>query len=386
MKKLGIVLVVLAVAAAALWVIPSTRDEIQWRLADHKNTTASYESYLKTWPQGRHAIEAAGLYDERGWADAQAANTPDGFKQYVVLHGAGKHVAEANDSLEGFKWREASQANTIAAYRAFAEALPQGKHAAEAQTKIAGLRADPALFTAAYQAGTEASLQKFLADYPGHEKEVVVQAALKEIVEGRDIVDLLNEKKIEIKSSGSGIESVNVSLRRKVPYSLTARIPVGTYFVSSNESAQNMVTTAEVRVRLETEEWQDISPDAACANRPLDIPSDEDSFSVRRSPFQAELAKLMPILAKAGVDVETRQAAVWIVTDDADYDDLGTLVASQFGFGGSRIINEIETTRAMKICEEAGINIKGKRIWGDKAMILEGLTDEDLKKWLRAKK
>ena len=175
-------------------------------------------------------------------------------------------------------------------------------------------------------------------------------------------------------------------MRRLVPYSLTARIPVGTYFVSANTSSQNMVTTAESRVRLDTEDWQDVSPDAACANRPRDIPGSDDKFTVQRSPHQAELAKLMPVLDKAGVDTETRQAAVWIITDNADYDDLGILVASQSGFGGSRVINEPETVRAMRICDEAGIDITRKRIWNDKQAILSGLTDDELKKWLEKKK
>jgi hypothetical protein len=94
----------------------------------------------------------------------------------------------------------------------------------------------------------------------------------------------------------------------------------------------------------------------------------------------------MPILDKAGVNTETKQAAVWIVTDDADYYDLGILVASQFGFGGSRVINEVETVRALRICDEAGIDIKRKRIWSDKKEILSGLEDGELKKWLVSKK
>jgi hypothetical protein len=147
-----------------------------------------------------------------------------------------------------------------------------------------------------------------------------------------------------------------------------------------------MVTTAESKVRLDTDDWQDVSPDAACANRPEGIPGSDDTFTVQRSPHQAELARLMPVLDKANVDTETRQAAVWIVTDNADYADLGILLVSQFAFGGSRAINEPETARAMKICDEAGIDITRKRIWNDKETILGGLADGELKKWLQEKK
>ncbi|MCP4708975.1 MAG: hypothetical protein GY869_10145 [Planctomycetes bacterium] len=95
----------------------------------------------------------------------------------------------------------------------------------------------------------------------------------------------------------------------------------------------------------------------------------------------------MPVLDQAQVIYAVRQAAVWIVTDNADYSDLGILVSrSQFQvFGGTRKINEYEAARAMKICDEAGINITGKSIWMDRKQILSGLKDGDLKKWLEEK-
>ena len=407
----------------ALAIIPTTRDEIHWRWASYKDKTGNYESYVNTWPNGRHIVEASGLYDQRSWTEAQGANTVESFERYVQRQGDGKHVAEARDSIdtlrwqeadktktvEGFEryvqrqgngkhvaeardsidslhWQEATKANTIRSYRVYAERHPQGRFVQEAKTKLSALRVNKAPFVEAFQTGTENSLKKFLGDFPGHEKEAEAQLALKDITEGRDIVDLLKEKKIEITSKGSGIQSVSVNVRRLVPYPLTVRIPVGTYFVSANTSSQNMVTTAESRIRLNSNNWQEVSPDAACANRPRDIPSSDDKFTVLRSPHQPELAKLIPVLDKARVDTETRQAAVWIVTDDADYDDLGILVASQTGFGGSRVINETETARAMRICDEAGINITRKNIWRDKQKILGGLTNGDLKKWLQGKK
>lgn len=422
-KAIGVTIGVLVVAALALAIMPTTRDEIHWQWASHKDETASYESYVNTWPAGRHANEGQARYDEHGWADAQVANTVQGFDRYVQLHGEGKHVAEAKDNIEslhwqeataantvqGFErfvqlhgngkhvaeardsieflhWQEATAANTIKAYLDYGTAQPQGGHLREAQTKAATLRTADAPYEAAMKAGTEASLRRFLEDFPGHQKEADAQQAIKDITEGRDIVDLLKEKKVEVQATGRGIEEVSVRIRKLVPYSLTVRIPVGSFFVSANPSAQNMVTTAESKVRLTSNEWTSVSPDAACANRPRDIPGGDDAFTVQRSPHQAELARLMPVLDKARVDSETRQAAVWIVTDNADYSDLGILVASQFGFGGSRVINEQETARAMKICDDAGIDITRKAIWRDRQRVLSGLKDAELKAWLEQKK
>jgi hypothetical protein len=377
---------VLVILAITLAIIPTTRDEIQWRLAAQKDLTTSYESYMKAWPEGRHAITAKALYDERGWTDAHNANTVSAFELYVQLHSQGMHVAEAKDNIDSLHWQEASTSNTIRSYQSYSASHPEGRFVRLAETNSSALRNDPALYETALQIGTEASLRAFMTNYPGHRKQSEAQMAIKDITEGRDIVDLLKERKIEIKTHGSGIESVSVSMRRLVPYALTVRIPVGTYFVSANTSSQNMVTTAESTIHLSAEDWQDVSPEAACANRPRDIPESDDNFTIQRSPHQAELAKLMPILDKAGVNTETRQAAVWIITDDADYDDLGILVASQFGFGGSRVINESETVRAMRICDAAGIDITRKRIWNDKQTILSGLTDDELRNWLMKKK
>lgn len=205
--------------------------------------------------------------------------------------------------------------------------------------------------------------------------------------EGQDIVDLLTQKKIEAKTHGAGIEDVSLELRRLVKQDLTVRIPVGTFFVSRRTSAQNMVSTEAATVGLQQDGWVSVSIPAACANRPRDIPGNEDNFTIRRAPQQKELQKLMPIVSKASVSSAVRQAAVWIVTDNADYEDMGILVAS-FGpvaFGGSRVIDEEAVTRAMQLCDEAGINITAKAIWRDRNTILKGLKDEPLRKWLRAR-
>lgn len=203
--------------------------------------------------------------------------------------------------------------------------------------------------------------------------------------EGHDIVELVQQKKIEAKARGAGIDSVSLELRRPGTQDLTVRIPVGTFFVAQHAAAQNMVTTEDKTVVLRSNGWVSVHVPAACANQPREIPSSEDRFDIRRSPEQHELQQLMPILHRAKAPSAVRQAAVWIVTDNADYDDLGTLVES-FGpiaLGGTRVIKEYEAARAMKICDEAGIDITRKAIWRDRKAILKGLKDASLRQWLQ---
>ena len=203
---------------------------------------------------------------------------------------------------------------------------------------------------------------------------------------GADIVDLIRDRKIEVATQGGGIQGVGIRVRRLVPQPLNVRIPVGTFFASRSGSAQSMVATRDAQTTLTDDGWVSLSVSTACANRPLNIPTAGDTFGIERSPQQAELAKLMPVLDRAGVPYSVTQAAVWIVTDNATYSDLGVLVRrSQFqpAGTGSRVIGEFDAARAMQLCQEAGINIKAKAIWRDRGIILQGLQDAALKTWLQ---
>jgi len=387
----GIVLLVLAIVVVSLAgaivfvkVTPGVRDDWSWRWACRKDTADAYQSYLASWRQGRHAEEATERYDERAWAQAVDANATGCFEQYLQVHPYGKHIFEAEKKIESLRWKEALSAHSVRALQAFLTQYPGSRFAADARARQAVLRADNEPYLRARNAGTEQALLSFLEEYPGHRHEAEAHAAIKDL-RGRDIVDLLEERKIEAQTRGSGIQAVNVRVRRLVPYPVAVRIPVGTYFVSQDSSSQNMVTTAETTLTLHSDDWTSVSPAAACANRPRDIPGDTDRFAVQRSPNQEELARLMPILERAGATYAVRQAAVWIVTDDANYKDLGSLVRrSQWSspFGGTRLICEREAAEALRICETAGVEVRRKAIWQDREVILRGLEDGDLKNWL----
>jgi hypothetical protein len=194
-----------------------------------------------------------------------------------------------------------------------------------------------------------------------------------------DIVELLENNIIEADISGGDITYVNLKIRKLVPYAVNVKIPVGSFFVSANPSAQNMVATGEKKVRLTTDGWQTVQMPAACANRPKDIPGGNDKFSVQRSPAQEELTILMPALNRASAGTTVKQAAVWIITDNADYSDLGILLS-----GHVRAIGYETAARAMKICADAGIDITSKNIWRDRETIAEKLPAGELKNWLRS--
>ncbi len=214
-KAIGVTIGVIVVAALALAIIPTTRDEIHWQWASRKDETASYKSYVNAWPTGRHAREGKTRYDEHGWAEASTANTVQGFERYVQLHPDSKHVAEAKDSIESLHWQEATTANTVQGFERYEQLYPEGLHLAEARGRIDTLhwqeadgkgtiralrsylsthpgglhtadaetmqnrlRKDDSLFSKARRYCTPEALRQFLDDFPGHNREADAISAL----------------------------------------------------------------------------------------------------------------------------------------------------------------------------------------------------------------
>lgn len=199
--------------------------------------------------------------------------------------------------------------------------------------------------------------------------------------------DLINEGKVLATMRGKNISVLPVVLTRVTPYPLEVTIPAGTYFVSGNRSTQNMVATEAVtRTLSDGFGSSTVNVPVACANKPKNIPDAGDRFSIGTLPNENELVRLMTFIKGKKVPYATKQAAVWILTDNADYDGLGSLRTTsrgQFGMQqSSRTIKEPEAARAMQLCAEAGIDIRVKPIWNDRKKILSGLPAGALKNWL----
>lgn len=385
MKKTAIILIgCVAILVLVIIASPRIRDDLHWRWVSYKDQAEDYANYLKSWPSGHHVTEAKKLYDERSWSNAKGANTIQAFETYIFNHPEGKYISEARNMIGNLLWKKAKDQNTIVSYQQYIDVQPFGRFVDEAKSKKKSLINDDVPYLAAQEQGTRQAYEAFLAQFPGHKREGDARKALEDMA-GRDIVDLLKERKIQARASGSGIEKVKLEIRLDVKHKVSVRIPVGTFFVCG--SAQNMVVTREKTVFLQDGDWISVDIDVACANRTRDIPYTDDKFKIERSPRQEELQKLMPVLRQANVSFAVRQAAVWIVTDNADYDDLGSLVSrTQFQiFGGTRIIQEYEAAKAMKICKEVGIDITKKAIWQDRNRIIKGLTNKELKEWLQEK-
>jgi hypothetical protein len=387
MNRGCLIALVAMVALAGLLATPPVREELHWRSIASSAEPGAFERFVARWPQGRHRAEATARLDDASWqAVAQADEAA--VRGYLGKFPRGAHLAKATARLEELLWQHVGKERTAVGFDRYLRAYPRGRFVVAASEQRRAVLADEAVFATAQQQGDRAAYEAFLANYPGHVREGDARSALGDL-DGRDLFELIEAGRVEARATGADIQNVTLELRRKEARALRVLVPVGTFFSSHDESAQSMVTVAGTDVTLTSDEWTSVSVDVACADLHLDIPSGDTSFTVRRAPGQRELQKLMPVLAAAHADEAVRQAAVWILSDDASYDELGTLVQSSgfspFG-GGTRMINAPEAVRALQLLAEAGISLSDKAIWWDRDILIEELDasqEGELASWLR---
>lgn len=199
---------------------------------------------------------------------------------------------------------------------------------------------------------------------------MIAVAFLLAVVGVADTLDLhkaVAENRVTAVLRGAGLQEVRGTLTRVGP-PLVVRIPIGTYFVTEDD-AQDMVATRTTMVSLAAVRRAAAVVPVACADIDLPVPDGEIEFTVE-APEPGDLAAVLPVLSRAAAGFDVTQAAVWILTGDAVYEQLGTLVGGVGGFG-SRRINEPEAARALMLIEQARVDITGFGIWEDREDICQ---------------
>jgi len=195
-----------------------------------------------------------------------------------------------------------------------------------------------------------------------------------------NIVDLVERRLISVSITGVSMDAVALHVTSVSGETLQVEIPAGTFFVAENPSVQNMVARHAASASIEPGEALDIKVDAACASLHLAAPGSADTFAMVRSSKLPEVTKVIDQLNARQVEYPVEQAAIWIVTDDATYDELGMLVGgSSFG---APLIQENEATRAMMLIDQAGVDVSKYSIWRDRTLLNAKVTDADPKAWL----
>jgi hypothetical protein len=194
------------------------------------------------------------------------------------------------------------------------------------------------------------------------------------------LVDLVAQGKVTFKITSGAINELGLDIQNDTGQPLQVDIPAGTYFVNKDPASQNMVVRHPAKASLEAGGHVEIQLEAACANLHLTEPTSENTFTLRRAPESPDLTRIIQQINIVQVDFPVEQAAVWIVTDNATFDELGMLVeGSRFG---SSIITETQAVRAMQMVDQAGIPIRTRLIWGDRSQLIGKVTGSDLTAWL----
>jgi alpha-glucoside transport system substrate-binding protein len=192
------------------------------------------------------------------------------------------------------------------------------------------------------------------------------------------IVELIADGAISASPHGAGIDDLELDLENLLDELLDVEIPPGTYFVAGSGGVQNMVVRAGKTITLQPNELAKIVLDVACANLQRDIPGEDDRFTVERER-SGPMTRLMRVLDDTNAGYTVAQAATWIVSDNANYSDLGILITTP---SRARAIDKAAAGRAMQLVDEAGIDIAGRRIWRDRNTIAEG-ADPSFGEWLQ---
>jgi hypothetical protein len=139
------------------------------------------------------------------------------------------------------------------------------------------------------------------------------------------LTEAVRRKQIDFSASGGGIQSSVITVTNLSDEKLKLVIPPGTYLSSRSGSVQNMVITAQYDIVLSPKEKTTLNVNTACMNIHRSIPGSSNSFGAAQRPAGDLLTKVIRLLREGNYSYPVIQAAVWIVTDNASYNDTGIL-------------------------------------------------------------
>ena len=180
-------------------------------------------------------------------------------------------------------------------------------------------------------------------------------------LKGIDIFRLVAESRVSISIKGGGLTRARVTLTNAEDRPVTVIIPAAAMFASRNPKVQNMVTTTSKLVVLRPNETKSLSVPVACANLPRKAPGSSDELYLEQVANRPTLQRVVQHMHKLKAPFPVRQAAVWVVTDNATYRGLSVL----------NTMTADHAVRAFRLLVESGIDLRQFRIWQDAVQLLQ---------------
>ena len=205
-----------------------------------------------------------------------------------------------------------------------------------------------------------------------------------------DLFDALDAGLVEAEAVGAGSSEVTVRIRRTGDAPIVVTSPVATYF-AAGDGARDMIARRDGWIVLDDREWRDWTlrsvgrqPDrpAPAPGAPLRIQPPETAPQLEALLYAVQVGTYTvadsPILYPPRTQV-VEEAAVWIADGDHDYATLAPDIA------GPRIPAQYAAAFALVFLDEAGIDVRSRRIWQDRREVFGVLRDRGLNVWYQLK-
>ena len=255
-----------------------------------------------------------------------------------------------------------------------------GAAGAAADARAAGGGAAPAGATAAGVASPGAGAA---ADVPAGDARAPA-------LTDHDLFGALDAGLVETEAVGAGASEVTVRIRRTGDAPIVVTSPVATYFAAAG-GARDMIARRDGWIVLDDGEWHDWTlrsvgrqPDrpAPAPGAPLRIQPPSTATHIEALLYAIQVGTYTvadsPILYPPRTQV-VEEAAVWIADGDRDYATLAPDIA------GPRIPAQYAAAFALVFLDEAGIDVRSRRIWQDRREIFGVLRDRGLNFWYQVK-
>ncbi len=214
---------------------------------------------------------------------------------------------------------------------------------------------------------------------------------IKEDKEGRFIQEIIDKNKAKIIFDDANIEMIYMHAVKKSPAEyIKIKIPAGTVLSPSLDTFQNMLCYENIEVTCFGSVGIEIP--VICINLHKKVPEGSLSFTFKDRSDNPEINDFIKNLSEIDIDElfnfaeesvnhkEVIQAAGWIISDDANYDELGTFsrggIFSDFDPMFRRVLDEVDTAQALILLRACGIEIRSKIIWKDRLVIYENIYEE----------
>jgi predicted methyltransferase len=182
---------------------------------------------------------------------------------------------------------------------------------------------------------------------------------------------------VELNVAGTGGDALALSIRRTRPEPMVVTLAAGTYFEAAG-AAGDLVARRDAVVLLREDGIQRWSVEARRAQRDAPAPGAADRLDLRGPQGRAEVGDVLWLFQNAdvypAVAPTVEQIAVWIVTEDLGWEALSAHARSASVHAANAVAFAAAYTNA------AGVDIKGKRIWSERAQFVSSITDEGLKR------